>query len=183
MELITLPEDSEKRFAKLEKIIEKNAQAFVQVGWALTVIHDEKLYKTCLGHKTFEDYCKERWGYAKRYSYYLMESAKTLKMLEVHKCAQPTSEGQIRPLSSVPEEDRPEVWNEAVERSDGNVTARVVQEVIDERMDEDEDEEEIPTEAITTYIFGELKALWSRANETDRQAFLSWIGGNHGKNN
>ena len=187
MQPIALPEDTEKRFLKLEKIIEKNAEAFVQVGWALSVIRDEKLYKNCF--RTFDEYCRERWGYARAHAYRLMESAKTVRMIErmsPNGDKIPTSEGQTRPLSSLPEEERPEAWNEAVRRSGAKVTASVVQEVVDERTASDGEEEEFEealTEPNTTYILEDLKALWARANETDRQAFLTWIGGSHGKNN
>lgn len=183
MELINLPEDPEKRFIKLEKIIEKGMAHFVEVGWALTVIRDEKLYTDC--HGTFDEYCKARWGFARSYAYRLMDSAKTVRMIErmsPNGDKIPTSEGQIRPLSSLPEEERPEVWDQAVERSEGHVTAATLEEVIAER-----EEPTLPPPLAPIVVesrnLKDLKRLWFVATELDKDAFLDWIGGSYGKSN
>ena len=70
-----LSEDTEKRFNQLEKIIEKGMTHFVEVGTALMIIRDEKLYRNIF--PTFEEYCKERWGFSRPRAYQLIGAAKT----------------------------------------------------------------------------------------------------------
>ena len=42
-----------------EKIIEKGINTFVEVGHALLVIRDRRLYRA--SYDTFEDYCWQKW--------------------------------------------------------------------------------------------------------------------------
>jgi hypothetical protein len=70
---------------------------FVEVGTALLMIREEKLYKDLF--RTFEEYCKERWGFSGRQAERLMVSATTVKNLETRPIGRiPTSEYQTRPL-------------------------------------------------------------------------------------
>jgi hypothetical protein len=43
-------------------------------------------------------------------------------------------EGQLRPLSALPEGTRAEAWKKALEQSNGHPTARDVQKVVDRRL-------------------------------------------------
>ncbi len=54
----------EKLIAEMEAIIERGKWAFVQVGQALLEIRARRLYRDT--HGTFEDYCKERWGWGRK---------------------------------------------------------------------------------------------------------------------
>jgi hypothetical protein len=45
----------------------------------------------------------------------------------------PANEAQARPLASLPKEERSEAWGEALERSNGKPTAKVVEQVVRER--------------------------------------------------
>ena len=61
-------------------------------------IRDRGLYRDVLGYKTFEAYCKERWSFNRRYTYYLIDSANVIQ--NVNNCSQiPATESQTRPLS------------------------------------------------------------------------------------
>jgi hypothetical protein len=52
-----------------------------------------------LGFKTFEDYCRKKWGFKRTCAFYMIESAKAID--NVHNCEQkPTTESQARPLYS-----------------------------------------------------------------------------------
>lgn len=96
-----------------EAIIERGAKSFVEVGTALLAIRDRKLYRAT--HSRFTDYTKERWGYAQRYSYQLMDAAKVCAVAHV------SNEWQAREL--VPLKDDPELLREALEEAKDAATA------------------------------------------------------------
>ncbi len=69
---VEIPELTEQEIRDrlhLERQVEK---AFYLAGKALTELRDRKLYRST--HKTFEEYCRERFGFERRYPYRLMES-------------------------------------------------------------------------------------------------------------
>ena len=104
---------------KQEKIIEDGQQTFVDVGNALAIIRDEKLYRE--RHKTFEAYCGEKWNFGKAYAYRLIESAIVVKTSPMgDKIA---SERQARELGKVPENKRSAVMASALHETGDNPTA------------------------------------------------------------
>ena len=46
-----------------ENVIEHGKQAFIQVGLALMEIRERHGYQMA-GYQTFEQYCRERWGWS-----------------------------------------------------------------------------------------------------------------------
>ena len=62
---------------KHEEIIKRGLKTFADVGNALLAIRDAGLYRE--NHTTFEEYCKERWGIARRTAYQLMDGAKVVE--------------------------------------------------------------------------------------------------------
>ena len=56
--------DEANDLARLEAIVAKGLQTFLEVGAALTEIWDRKLYRA--EHATFADYCKTKWGMTDR---------------------------------------------------------------------------------------------------------------------
>jgi hypothetical protein len=54
-----------ERLAELEVIIERALQTYFEIGKALHEIREERLYRV-RGLGTFEDYCRERWGWNSR---------------------------------------------------------------------------------------------------------------------
>lgn len=54
------------RLADCESKIERGIAVFLEVGNALLEIRDSRLYRQQFS--TFEDYCKERWGFARNYA-------------------------------------------------------------------------------------------------------------------
>lgn len=72
-------------------------------------IRDRGLYRE--GFKTFEDYCKGRWGIARSYASYLVSGAQiaTNLLTGVNLCTpceiQPVHEQQVRPLALLDPED------------------------------------------------------------------------------
>ncbi len=51
------------RLLECERVIERGLNTFVEVGAALLEIRDGRLYKN--DYSTFEDYCRERWGFTR----------------------------------------------------------------------------------------------------------------------
>ena len=55
-------------------------RAFFEAGKALMELRDRRLYRST--HKTFEDYCRDRFGHNRRQSYLLMDAAVIFDNLE-----------------------------------------------------------------------------------------------------
>lgn len=120
--ILTLEESA--RLIALEKTIAATLDSFIECGNALAEIRDSKLYR--IEHKTFEDYCREKWNISRVHAHRLTAAAETVKMLPMGN--KPKSERQARPLARLPEEKRAEAWQKAVEASPtGRPTAREVE--------------------------------------------------------
>jgi hypothetical protein len=126
LEAITLPES--KRLIDLEKTIAAGQKTFVEVGTALAEIRDAKLYRSDYG--TFEDYCREKWGWKKSYSYMLIEASSIVKSLPQKVSTIVDTESQARELAKVEPEKREEVLTKASES--GKVTAQSIKEAAQE---------------------------------------------------
>lgn len=115
-----------------EQKIENGLKTFHEVGAALLEIKEEKLYRVT--HETFEEYCRERWGFTRMYAHHLMVSSKTVASLNVnHGIQLPANERQARELAKVPEEERLAVWQQVLEETGGKPTAAAVRDVIERR--------------------------------------------------
>lgn len=107
-----------------EHVITTGLKTFVQVGNALVSIRDRRLYRGT--YHTFEDYCRERWGFSDSRARQLISAAETVTTVTVHGLPAPTNEAQARELSRVPDEQRAEVWQRVVEETEGKPTAAAV---------------------------------------------------------
>lgn len=125
----------EERLGELESVIERGLKTFVDVGMALLEIRDSRLYRE--DYSTFEDYCRDRWGFTRMRASQLIASYEVVN--NVNNCLQiPQTESQARPLTSLEPEQQREAWARAVETApDGKITAAHVQEVVS-RMREKE---------------------------------------------
>ena len=65
--------------AELEGEIELAAQSFQALGNALRRIRDNKLYREM--HKTFEAYCKDRWGLGRDFAYKTIAASEVASIL------------------------------------------------------------------------------------------------------
>lgn len=86
------------RLVDLERVVERGRAVFVEVGLALAEIRDSRLYRD--SHGTFEDYCRERWGFSDRYGRYLMDAAAIGTIVPVRNEAQAR---ELAPLLDQPE--------------------------------------------------------------------------------
>lgn len=125
---MTLVLSEVQQLAECEAVIERGLHTFVAVGNALLTIRDKRLYRQDFG--TFEDYCRDRWGMERAHAYRLIDSAKVVNALSPIGDILPATESQARPLTALPPEVQPIVWQQAVETApNGKVTAAHVQEV------------------------------------------------------
>jgi hypothetical protein len=113
-----------RRLADLEQVVERGFRTFVSVGLALSEIRDQRLYRET--HKSFEDYCRERWGFNDRRASQLIVASEVSTIVGT---SPPENEAQARelaPLRADPETLR-EAWDEVVERNPGPTAADVRQ--------------------------------------------------------
>lgn len=81
-------------------------------------------------HATFEDYCRERWGFSDRRARQLMSGAEVVSELDSGTVVPvPATERQARELARIEPERRAGVWQAAVQTHGGNVTAAKVREI------------------------------------------------------
>ncbi len=86
-------------------------RAFFEAGKALMELRNRRLYRST--HRTFEDYCRDRFGYSRRQPYLLMEASVVFDNL-LEKCDPldhilPTSERQVRPMTKLEPQEQQEV--------------------------------------------------------------------------
>lgn len=109
-----MDELAQKRTLKqLEAVIESGMQTFIEVGNALLEIRKNRLYRDSFA--TFEDYCRERWGWRRDYADKQIRAAAVMRNLDVSApslhtivCA-PQNEAQARELAQLPPEQQREV--------------------------------------------------------------------------
>ncbi|GAA3767250.1 DUF5131 family protein [Streptomyces chiangmaiensis] len=115
-----------------EAIIERDLAAFLRVGNSLVVIRNQRLYRA--EHRTFEQYCRTKWGFGRRRANELIASAEAVGAIAPTGLPAPSNEAQARELARVPELERMEVWAETVERTDGKPTAAAVRDTYEQRQ-------------------------------------------------
>jgi len=110
--------------------------SFIIVGNALFTIKGRGLYRE--GYKTFDDYCRGKWGIGTSYANYLISGAQVVANLPTRvnmmpPCEiQPIHEQQVRPLAILEPDQQCEVWEEAVRSADGKVQYRHVKATVTE---------------------------------------------------
>jgi hypothetical protein len=111
----------------LEKSIAKGWTTFVEVGTALALIRDRRLYRETF--KTFEVYVRSKWQFGRAHCYRLLGAAEIVGVLSPigDKYPLPRNEWQVRPLIGLRPEEVRAAWQAAVGLADGKeVTARLV---------------------------------------------------------
>ena len=125
---------------RLERQVER---AFYQAGIALKELRDRRLYRST--HKTFKEYCQDRFGFTRSHPYRLIDAAIVIDNLvqmspngrqnnsESERLGGilPTNERQCRPLSKLEPEKQREVWQQAIELNGGKVpSGKIVSELV-----------------------------------------------------
>lgn len=128
---------------RCEMVIYQGLETFLEVGQALMMIRDKRLYR--LEYKTFEGYCRDKWGMSKTTANRLVSASQVITNL-TPMGVKPSTERQTRPLTSLSPPIQREAWKEVVETHGENITAKKVEEVaarwkpIDEQVRQAESE-------------------------------------------
>lgn len=130
---------------RLETVVSKGLDTFVEVGNALAEIRDRRLYRQY--HASFDAYCKDQWDIGRSRAYRLIQAAEVVAEMSPMGNT-PTSERQARELKDVPPEERSEVMAEAGE--DGPVTAKKIRDVVTKRTESPARGREVREETVTT---------------------------------
>jgi hypothetical protein len=89
-----------------EAIIERNLQSYVEIGNALRRILDGRLYKR-VGHwRTFEQYCAERWNFARQTAYDYLKGSKVAENVRMSVQAEPSLSQAVEMASLDPTRQR-----------------------------------------------------------------------------
>lgn len=135
---VEVPELTEQEQSDRLLLERKVERAFFEAGKALAQLRDRRLYRST--HRTFEEYCRDRFGQSRRQSYLLIDAAKVFDNL-VDKCncsdhILPTNEWQVRPLTKLDPDIQLETWQQAVESAKGKVPShRIVKDVVQKIME------------------------------------------------
>jgi len=131
MQILNIEESHE--LERCEVVIKQGLKTFIEVGEALFIIRDKRLYRR--EFNTFEDYCQEKWSLGKRYVNQLIQASEVISNLGAMAPILPESERQTRPLTSLEPEIQKEVWKEVVKQSEETrqpITAVKVQSVVND---------------------------------------------------
>lgn len=116
--------------AENEAVIRRSLTDFIEVGHALMEIRDERQY-VAAGFDTFENYCRERWDFARSTANDHINSVRVVDVVSARaNIAPPQTEFQARPLIKVLNQDGEDAvtqaWEQIVERHGGDVPGRQV---------------------------------------------------------
>ena len=169
-------------FSNLEDMIEVGLDAFVEVGSALSMIRDERLYRET--HDTFEDYCGDRWEMVASRARQLISAYKVVDELVALQIVTPTNEGQARALAKVKDpEQRVEVWERVVATAPvvhgkPKITARHVTDVVKTVTAPDptpgDENNGVPWGDEDKWCW-KLKNLYTQAPKRSQNAFRKWF--------
>jgi hypothetical protein len=123
-----------QRLDQLEAVIERGVKTFIEVGTALKEIRDSRLYKQQYG--TFEEYCKQRWGFTPQHGGRLIAAARTVQEIEPNGFhSAPENERQARALKASLNGDAPPPLPETVlEAPAVNVSERDFQQTVTDAL-------------------------------------------------
>ncbi len=134
LQIEELTKDEEKERHRLELKVER---AFVEAGTALRQLRDERLYRST--HKTFEEYCRDRFNYTRDAAYFKIAAAAVYSNIQNNlptngrQIPLPTNERQLRDLAKADFTPKAQVsvWQQAVEQADGKVpSGRIVKGIV-----------------------------------------------------
>ena len=130
-ELLSIDERNE--LERCEVVIKQGLETFIEVGQALLTIREKRLYRLEFG--TFEDYCRDRWAFGRRYVNQIIQATEVISNLGAMAPILPQSERQARPLTQLQPEIQREAWKEVVQQAEQTnqpITAAKVQDVVEQ---------------------------------------------------
>ena len=154
-----------ERLAPLEAVIERGLSTFLEVGRALQEIRDLRLYYE---YGTFENYCRDRWGFTPQHGGRLIAAAEVAAIVEPIGST-PASESVARELAPTLHRDgaeaTAEIWQRTTAEHGPQPTAAQVRETArgssvkrnrSERIRDLADEQRRWTGKLSKFITGEL---------------------------
>jgi hypothetical protein len=124
-----------EHLAKCEETIGKGIKTFKEVADALQDIRDQQLYRK--KHKTFEEYCRNKWKFTARHANRLIsaggvvENLRSDQLVSSERIAIPDSESSARPLAKLTPPQQMEAAR-IVAKKPGKHTAKQFAEAADE---------------------------------------------------
>lgn len=135
--LLSLEEKNE--LERCEVVIKQGLETFIEVGQALMIIRDKKLYRE---YGLFEHYCRDKWGLSRAYAHRMIEATEVVANLLPMGNIVPNSERQARPLARVEPELQPVIWKEVVEENE-TITAQKVENAVGKYLELNEEIKEV----------------------------------------
>ncbi len=135
VEVKELTDQEQSLRLQLERRVER---AFLEAGQALMELRDRRLYRST--HRTFEEYCRERFGYSRDAAYLKISATAVYENLQKflptngQQIPMPTNERQLRFLAKAELEPavQANVWQQAVEQAGNKIpSGRIVKDVVD----------------------------------------------------
>ena len=127
-----LSELTEQEALERHRLELKVERAFYEAAIALKELHERKLYRST--HSRFDHYCRERFGFSQQNADLLIRAAGVIDNLKVTTIGcnfLPTSERQVRPLSTLEPNEQRQVWQQAVEAAGNRVpSGRIVKSIV-----------------------------------------------------
>ena len=167
-ELTNVTPEEQAQFKRLDKIVRKGVEAFMECGKALIEIQEKKLWRAG-GWPTWEAYCHQVAGLSKSYASRIINATRVAlelgKELPIGNSVAPVSESQVRPLLKLAEPDQQALaWTTAVEKAEGSQpTAADVQEVVFEILHPEGTSEKLPSRSERrAKLVGRLKEVISK---------------------
>jgi hypothetical protein len=166
MEILNIDESHE--LERCEVVIKQGLNTFIEVGEALFIIRDKRLYRREFNN--FEDYCQQKWTLSKPYVNRIIAASLTFNNLTPMGAILPESERQVRPLTSLEPEIQKEVWKEVVKQSEETrqpITAARVQSVVNDWKPVNQEIKEVKNEPM--FAISTPEELLKKAKEVAKE--------------
>jgi hypothetical protein len=120
--------------AAIAKALGRGVPNFYESGMALRKIRADKLYRANEDCRTFRQYLRVRWDISPAYASMMITAAETVHKIVNAGLIAPESEGAIRPLTKLKDEQIVLVWSTAIELTPTNkrTTSKHVHQAMDE---------------------------------------------------
>ena len=184
MNELTKTETSELNL--LERVIERGRQTFMEVGNALAKIRDARLYRS--NHKTFEEYCQDRWNFSKTHANRLLIAAQVVERMtpigvkdnlspigDKPELPLPIKESQARPLAALPPEKQRAAWQEAVATAPAGKVTAVHVAAVAARHQEPPKQEKRTCSLQVLQCQWKFFYIWKRAPLDTQRLFVAWL--------
>lgn len=147
---------------RCEVVIKQGLETFIEVGQALMIIRDKRLYRA--DHGTFEHYCRDKWGMQKSNAYRLVSAAEVISNLSPIGDILPQTESQARPLTKIEPELQPVIWNEVVQENE-TITAQKVEQAVGKYLDLNDEIKKIKYEEQGCALFQDQETTNQKINQ------------------